>query len=74
MKVARDNVSALMEEKFSFSKGKFLNKTVLFDVSKVNEGKLIDKIVENLLADNDELYIVHEPGRNAFLLKREDEK
>ena len=63
-----------MEGKFSFSSDKFLNKTVLFHVSKVNEEKTIDKIIKNLPADNDELYIVHEPGTNAFSLRREDGK
>ena len=74
LQVARNNVSALMEEKFSFLPEKFLNKTVLFDVSKNNEEKIIDKVIENLLVDNDELYIVHEPGTNAFSLRREDGK
>ena len=39
--MARDNVSALMEEKFNFSPEQFLNKTVLFDISKINEEKVI---------------------------------
>ena len=74
LQVARDNVSALVEGKFSFSPEKFLNKTVLFNVSKVIQKKIIDKIIENLPADNDELYVVHEPGTNAFSLRREDGK
>ena len=74
--LARDNVSALAEGKFSFLPDKFLNKTVLYDVSKVDEEKIIDKIIENIPAgmDNDEIYIVHEPGTNAFSLRREDGK
>ena len=44
LKMARDNVSALMEGKFSFNPEEFLNKTVLSDVSKVNEEKIIYKI------------------------------
>ena len=66
MQVARDNASALAEEKFSFVLDKFLNKTVVFDISKVNEEKIIDEIIEKLPADNDGLYIVHELGTNAF--------
>ena len=58
--MARDNVSALMEGKFNFSPEQFLNKMVLFDISKVNEENIIDRIIENLPKDNDELYIVHE--------------
>ena len=30
LKIARDNVSALMQEKFVFNPERFLNKTVLF--------------------------------------------
>ena len=72
--MARDNVSALVEGKFSFLPQKFLNKTVLFDVLKVNDEKIIDKIIENLPADTDGFYIVHEPGTSAFSLRCEDEK
>ena len=57
-----------MEEKFNFSPEKILNKTILFDVSKINEEKIIDKIIENLPADNDKLYIAHEQGSNPFFL------
>ena len=74
LQVTRNNVSTLVEGKFSFLPEKFLNKTVLCDVSKNNEEKIIDKLIENLPADNDELYIVHEPGTNAFSLRREDGK
>ena len=41
-----------MEIKFNFSPEKILNKTILFDVSKINEERIIDKIIENLPADN----------------------
>ena len=70
--MARDNVFALMDGQFDFSPEQFLNKTVLFDISKVNEGKIINRIIENLPKDNDELYIVHEPDTNAFSLRHED--
>ena len=49
-----------MEANFNFSAEKILNKTILFDVSKINQERIIDKIIENLPADNDELYIAHE--------------
>ena len=35
LKLARDNVSALLQGKFVFDPERFLNKTVLFDTSKV---------------------------------------
>ena len=74
LQIARDNVTALMEGKFNFSPEKILNKTILFDVSIINEERIIDKTIENLPADNDELYIAHESGSNSFSLKREGGK
>ena len=65
LQVARDNVLALMQGNFSFSAKKFLNKTILLDVSKVNGKQIMDKIIENLPTDNDEFYIAHEPGTNS---------
>ena len=69
LQIARDNVSALMAGKFSFSPEKFLNKTILFD-----EEKIMDKIIKNLPSTNNDFYIIHEPGRNSFSLRREDGK
>ena len=34
----------------------------------------MDKILQTLPADNDELYVLHEPGTSAFTLRQEDEK
>ena len=34
----------------------------------------MDKIIENVPTDNDEFYVVHEPGTNSFSLRREDGK
>ena len=53
-----------MEGKFNLSPEKILNKTILFNVFKIKEEKIIEKIIENLPADNDKLYIAHEPGSN----------
>ena len=65
--IAKNNVTVFMEKKFQFSPEKLQNKTVLFDVSKIDKERIIDKIIENLPADNGELYIAHEPGSNHFL-------
>ena len=72
--MAKDNVSALVKGKFCFLPETFLNKTVLFNAAKVNGGKIIDTIIENLPTDNDELNMVHETGTNAFLLRCENKK
>ena len=63
-----------MEEQFNFSLEKILNKTILFDVSKNNEERIIDEIIETLPANNGELWIAHEPSSNSFSLKRENGK
>ena len=70
LKIARENVSALMRGKFVFDPEDFLNKTVLFDTSKIDEEKIIDRILENIPGDNDGIYLIHEPGTNAFSLRR----
>ena len=70
LQIARDNVSALMEGKFSFSPEKLLNKIIILDVSRVDEEKVMEKIIENLPSTNEDFYIIHEPGTNSFPLRR----
>lgn len=66
--IARDNVSKLMRGEFNFSKN--INKTLLFDTSKINEEVIMDKIFKSLNDPlNDEYYIEHPDGTNAFTLK-----
>ena len=74
LQIAIENVFALMEGKFSFLPEKILNKTILFNVSRVDEEKIMDKIIKNLPSTNDEFYIIHEPGTNSFSLRHEDGK
>ena len=74
LQIARDNLSALMERKFSFDTQKILNKTILFNKLRVDEELIMDRIIENLPTDNNKLYIMHEPGTKSFSLKREDGK
>ena len=69
LQIARDKASALMTEKFSFSPEILLNKTILFDVSRVDEEKLMHKITENLPSSNDEFYIIHELGKKLNFFK-----
>ena len=71
---ARDNVSAITVGKFDFPPEKLLNKAILFDVSRVDEEKIMDKLIENLPSTNDDFYIIHEPGTNLFSLRHEDAK
>ena len=59
-----------MHGKFDFSFKNILNKTILFDTSKINQEEIMDKIINDSL--NDEYYIDHPEGSNSFILKRED--
>ena len=68
-KRARDNASALMNEKLVFYPKKILNKTLLFDISKIGEELIMDKIMQALPPGNDEFYIEHPKGSNSFTLK-----
>ena len=58
--------------KICFYSEVFLNKTVLFDTSKIYEEKIIERILENIPGDNDDMYLIHEPGTDTFSLRRED--
>ena len=49
-----------------------LNRTLLFDIKKIDEEIIMDRIIQALPADNDEFYIEHPIGSNSFNLKRED--
>ena len=59
---------------FAFNPERFLNKTVFFDTSKVNEEQIIDRILENVPGESDDVYLIHVLGTNAFSLRREDGK
>ena len=52
---------------------KVLNKTLIFDTTKVSKDIIMDNIIE-ALGDktNDEFYFEHPVGLNYFTLKRED--
>ena len=65
LKIARDNVSTLMQGKFIFNPERFLNK-------KVNEEQITDRILKNIRDNNDDIYLIHEPSTNSFSLRCED--
>ena len=74
LQIPAESSKTLLKGKFNFSPHKILNKTILFDTSYINEEKIMGKILEAFLANNDELYVLQKPGTNAFTLKREDGK
>ena len=52
LQISRENLSGLMERTFSFLPEKMLNKTILFDVFRVDEEKIMDKLTCPLLTMN----------------------
>ena len=71
--IGRDNVTKLMRGEFDFNLKKILNKTLIFNTTKINEEIIMDKITEALnYKTNDEFYIEHTVGSNYFTLKQED--
>ena len=67
LKIARGNVSALMRAKFAFDPEVFVNKTVLFDTSKIDEEKIIDRILENIAGDNDVFTLFTNQAQTHFV-------
>ena len=55
LQVAAENAETLLKGKFNFSPQKILNKTILFDTSRINEEQVMDETLETLSGDNDEL-------------------
>ena len=74
-KIGRQNVSKLMREEFSFRPKKILNKTLIFDTTKIYEEMIMDKIIEALNdKTNDEFYIEHPPWFWLFYLETRRQK
>ena len=64
-----------MRAEFDFKPQRKMNKTLIFDTTKINEEILIDKIIEALgNKTNDEFYIGHPVGSNYFTLKQENRR
>ena len=62
-----------MATKLRRNKKIILNKTLLFDNSKINEEATIDNILESINDPlNDKNYLDHPSDKNSFTLKRED--
>ena len=72
LKIDSENVSVLMREKIAFDPEVFLNRTVLLEKKKIDEKKIIDRILENIPGNNDDFYLIHKPATNPFSLRRED--
>ena len=56
-----------MRAKFAFDPEVFVNKTVLFDTSKIDEEKIIDRILENIAGDNDVFTLFTNQAQTHFV-------
>ena len=75
IKIAADNANRLMLGEFDFDPKKIQNKTLIIDISKIDEKIIGDKITDVLNdKNNDEFYIKHSPGTNYFILRRENRR
>ena len=75
IKIAADNANRLMLGEFDFDPKKIQNKTLIIDISKIDEKIIGDKITDVLNdKNNDEFYIEHSPGTNYFILRRENRR
>ena len=73
--IISDNTDNLMLAEFDFSPKKILNKTLIFDTSKIDEEIIMDRITDALNdKTNDEFYIEHSAGSNYFTLRRENRR
>ena len=70
-----NNSSVLMDDEFNFSPQKILNKKSIFAISIIDEGTIMDKIIEDLndaYVQNVKYWVEHELGSNFFMLRSED--
>ena len=64
-----------MIAKFNFNPKEILNKTLIFDMSMVDEEVIMDRIIGAINDPfNDKDWIEHKPGTNYFTFRLEDGK
>lgn len=71
-KIAAGNSEAIASN-FKFYSREFLNKSLLFNLKKTSEEKILDRLIKNLPEGNNEYYIEHRNGTNSFC-RRQDKK
>ena len=58
---------------FNFIPKNILNKTMIFDTSKIEQEIIMNRIIDTINdKTNDKLYIEHQTGSNYFTLRREN--
>ena len=73
IEIGADNTNKFMLAEFNFSSKNILNKTLIFDTSKIDQEIIMDRITDAINdKNNDEFYIKHQPGSNYFALRKEN--
>ena len=71
MKKIAEGSSAWLLHDLEFNPADCINKPLVFNLKKIREDQIIEKIIENLSKDNDEYYIEHTKGSNMFMIKQD---
>ena len=72
IEAAINNPLMLMDGEFNFTPQKILNKTLIFEISMVDEETIMDKIIQGLddpYIENYKDWIEQEPGSNYFQIE-----
>ena len=73
IEIGADNTNKFMLGEFNFSSKNILNKTLIFDTSKIDQEIVMDRITDAINdKNNDEFYNKHQPGSNYFALSKEN--
>ena len=71
MKKIAEGHSATLRNNFIFNPKNYVNKSLVFNLKKTSEKKILDKIIQNLPWDNDKYWIERREGLNMFMIKQD---
>ena len=66
--------SEVLVSDFEFNPEEILDKSLLFDLKKTREEKILDRLNESLPEGNDQYYIEHREGTNSFRVRQHRNK
>ena len=69
-KVAVKNSEALVPD-FEFDLEEILDKSLLFDLKKTSQEKILERLIANLPEGNDQYYVKHREGTNSFQVRHD---
>ena len=69
-RLARGNSTAV-HALFTINPEDYVDKPLLFDLSKTTEDEIFDWLISNMSTDNNIYYIEHEEGSNVFRIRKD---